>query len=78
MAVKKISRKINSKENTGYFVTLTGMGMEKEMEVADEYENIVNKIDKFDLVRYKINAKNQLIAFEVVLEYSEKDKVDWL
>ena len=74
MAVKKISRKINSKENTGYFVTLTGMGMEKEMEVADEYENIVNKIDKFDLVRYKINAKNQLIAFEVVLDYFEKDK----
>lgn len=72
VGIKQIVQKNTSDGEAAYFVTLVSNGAEREMQIADEYTSIVNKAGKFDLVRYKINAKNQITAFETVLDYSER------
>lgn len=46
---------------------------EVEYEIEKDKEDILNKIDEGDFVRFKLNAKNNIIDFVCVLDYSNMD-----
>ena len=72
--VKEISTNLKDNEIEGTFITILDNGTELLLEVSEQYKNsILSRIDKYDIMRYKLDARGEIIDVEQVLDYSNLD-----